>query len=158
MNNLIAIKKYAINYLSKYDSSKKNLERILRNKIRKTNLPKKEKFILYNAINSILSELEDKSILDDKKYTYIKILNYSSRGKSKNFIRNYLLQKGLSKESIDEILYNFELDNANWELESAKIFARKKNLGIIDNKEKDLAKMARAGFGYDIIKKTLGLD
>ena len=158
MSNLITIKKYALNYLSKYDSSKKNLERILRNKIRKTNLQKKEKYILYNAINSILSELEDKNILDDKKYIYTKILNYSSRGKSKNFIRSYLLQKGLSNKLIDEILYNFELENADWEVESAKIFARKKNLGIVDNKEKDLAKMARAGFGYDIIKKTLGLD
>ena len=57
MSNLITIKKYALNYLSKYDSSKKNLERILRNKIRKTDLQKKEKYILYNAINSILSEL-----------------------------------------------------------------------------------------------------
>ena len=105
-----------------------------------------------------MSELEDKNILDDKKYIYTKILNYSSRGKSKNFIRSYLLQKGLSNKLIEEILYNFELENADWEVESAKIFARKKNLGIVDNKEKDLAKMARAGFGYDIIKKTLGLD
>ena len=30
-----SLKKYAINYLSKYDSSKKNLERILNNKIKK---------------------------------------------------------------------------------------------------------------------------
>ena len=34
--------KYAINYLSKYSSSKTNLERILRNKIRKTNIEKKK--------------------------------------------------------------------------------------------------------------------
>ena len=39
--------KYAINYLSKYSSSKKNLERILKNKIRRTNIEKKEKFTLY---------------------------------------------------------------------------------------------------------------
>ena len=32
--------KYAINYLSKYSSSKKNLERILKNKIRRTNIEK----------------------------------------------------------------------------------------------------------------------
>ena len=50
--------KYAINYLSKYSSSKKNLERILKNKIRRTNIEKKEKFILYNSIPEVLKKLE----------------------------------------------------------------------------------------------------
>ena len=46
--------------------------------------------------------------------------------------------------------------NENWELESARIFAKKKKL--LENNEsyeKKLAKMARAGFSYDICKKIL---
>ena len=38
------------------------------------------------------------------------------------------------------------------------IFAKKKKLGKFGklyNKEKDLSKMARAGFSYDLIKKIL---
>ena len=46
MNNLIMLKKYAVSYLSKYNTSKKNLDRILHNKIRRMNLEKKDKFIL----------------------------------------------------------------------------------------------------------------
>ena len=47
-------------------------------------------------------------------------------------------------------------DNDNWELESAKIFAKKKKLlEKNESYEKKLAKMARAGFSYDICKKIL---
>ena len=55
---------------------------------------------------------------------------------------------------------NFELKNPNWESESAKIFARKKRLGVKKSKnfEKDLAKMARAGFNYKIIKEILEIN
>ena len=160
MKNLVLIKKYALNYLSKYDSSKYNLERVLHNKIRRISSNKKEKFILYNAIPSFLLELESKKIINDKNYTNTKLKNFSTQGKSKNFIKSYLIHKGIEKKLIDEIFHSFELNNVDWELESAKIFARKKRLGIknTDNKEKDLAKMARAGFDYNISKKTLGLD
>ena len=42
--------KYAINYLSKYDSSKKNLERILKSKIQRITKDKHERFKLYSEI------------------------------------------------------------------------------------------------------------
>ena len=58
MSNIIVLKKYAYSYLSKYNTSKKNLGRILHNKVRKMNLKKKDKFILYNSIASIIIDLE----------------------------------------------------------------------------------------------------
>ena len=61
------------------------------------------------------------------------------------------------KDLINEMLNNFELENPDWEIQSAKIFIRKKRLGMKDakNMKKDLAKMARAGFNYSLSKKTL---
>ena len=95
MNNRVILNKYAINYLSKYNTSKKNLEKILRNKIRRMNLDKKEKFVLYNSIASIITELESKKIINDKYYTESKIHNFSLQGKSKYFIKSYLVLKGI---------------------------------------------------------------
>ena len=160
MDNRIILNKYAINYLSKYNTSKKNLEKILRNKIRRMNLEKKEKFILYNSIASIITELESKKIINDKYYTESKIRNFSLQGKSKNFIKSYLILKGIEKDLINEMLKNFELENPEWEIQSAQIFIRKKRLGMKDakNMKKDLSKMANAGFDYNISKKTLGFD
>ena len=157
MDNKIILNKYAINYLSKYSTSKNNLTKILRNKIKRMNLEKKEKFILYNYIMSIINELESKKLINDKYYAESKIRNLSLQGKSKNSIKSFLIMKGIKKKLIDEMLNKFELENPEWEMESAKIFIRKKRIGIKDynNIKKNLAKMARAGFNYDIIKNIL---
>ena len=61
------------------------------------------------------------------------------------------------KSNQKSILNLMNQDNNNWELESAKIFAKKKKLlEKNESYEKKLAKMARAGFSYDICKKILG--
>lgn len=157
MNNIIVLKKYAITYLSKYNTSKKNLDRILQNKVRRMNLNKKDKYTLYNFIASILTDLENNKLIDDKNFAQSKIHSLSLQGKSKISIISYLIQKGIEKNMVEKTFKNFELINPNWESESAKIFARKKKLGAkhSNNLEKDLAKMARAGFNYKIIKETL---
>ena len=160
MNNIIVLKKYAFSYLSKYNTSKKNLDRILHSKVRRMNLEKKDKFILHSSIASIITDLEINKLIDDKNFAQSKIHSLSLQGKSKISIISYLVQKGIEKNLIEESFKNFELKNPNWESESAKIFARKKRLGIkySNNLEKDLAKMARAGFNYKISKNILNLD
>ena len=157
MNNIIVLKKYAFSYLSKYNTSKKNLDRILHNKVRRMNLNKKDKYTLYSSIAFILTDLEINRLIDDKNFTQSKIYSLSLQGKSKISIISYLVQKGIEKNLIEESFENLELKNPNWETESAKIFARKKRLGIkhSNNFEKDLAKMARAGFNYNLSKKIL---
>ena len=122
-----------------------------------SNLEKKDKFILYSSIASIIADLEINKLIDDKNFAQSKIHSLSLQGKSRFFVKSYLLQKGIEKNMIEKTFENFELKNPNWESESAKIFARKKRLGIkySDNLEKDLAKMARAGFNYKISKKIL---
>ena len=97
MNNIIILKKYAFSYLSKYNSSKKNLDRILHNKVRKMNLEKKDKFILYSSIASIIADLEINKLIDDKNFAQSKIHSLSLKGKSKFSIISYLMQKGIEK-------------------------------------------------------------
>ena len=157
MSNIIVLKKYAYSYLSKYNTSKKNLDRILQNKVRRMNLNKKDKYALYSSIASILTDLEINKLINDKNFSQSKIYSLSLQGKSKISIISYLMQKGIEKNMVEKTFKNFELKNPNWESESAKIFARKKRLGVkySNNLEKDLAKMARAGFNYKIIKEIL---
>tara|TARA_B100001123_G_C15172987_1_gene972186 strand:- start:424 stop:909 length:486 start_codon:yes stop_codon:yes gene_type:complete len=160
MNKINLLKKYAYAYLSKYDSTKKNLEWKLKNKISKmTNVEKKEKFYLYNSINSILNDLEVKNIINDKIYTQRNIQRLYDQGKSEFFIKSKLLQKGIDNKLINSSLKDFEKDNPNYKINAAIKFAEKKKLGKygnIDNKQKDISKMARAGFSYYITLKALG--
>ena len=159
MNIENTLKKLALSYISKYDSTRKNLEMILKKKIfRMKETSKKEKFLFYSSIKKILDEFESKKIINDQNFAEIKIKNLSSNGKSKYFIENTLLKKGVEKKLIKELIKQFDDINPNWEINSALLFAKKKKLGESDhpeNKNKDLAKMARAGFSYDISIKVL---
>ena len=149
--------KYAVDYLSKYDSSKVNLFNILKRKILRLKTTNYDKRKLINIIESIIIKLEKNKFIDDDRYSSTKILSLSNSGKSKNFIFNYLIKKGVNKSQIQNNLNLVQQDNDNWELNSAKIFAKKKKmLEKNQSYEKNLAKMARAGFSYDICKKILG--
>ena len=148
--------KYTVDYLSKYDSSKNNLVNVLKRKILRLNVTNFEKKKLIDIIESIILQLEKNKFIDDDRYSATKILSLSNSGKSTNFIFNYLLKKGVNKSQIQNNLNLMKQDNENWELESARIFAKKKKLlEKNESYEKKLAKMARAGFSYDICKKIL---
>ena len=156
MNNQISLIKYAIDYLSKFNSSKKNLEKIIRNKIMRLNIEKKDKIILYNSIPKIILKLESNKLIDDNLYAISKVRALIQYGKSKLFIKNYLLQKGVEKLIIANSFEEYESQNPNWEIDSAKTFIRKKNLNkSSENYHKNLSKMARAGFSYDLCKNLL---
>ncbi len=148
--------KYAVDYLSKYDSSKKNLLDVLKRKIFRLNLSNIEKSKLLNVLNEVAFNLEKNNFINDTRYCSSKILSLSKSGKSKKFIYNYLIKKGINKLEINNNLKIFLDNNYDWEFQSAKIFAKKKKLlETKDGYEKKLAKMARAGFSYDICKKIL---
>ncbi len=148
--------KIAIDYLSKYDSSKKNLFHVLKRKVLRLKLTNIEKGKLINLLDKIILDLENKNLINDKRYIESKINTLSNSGKSKNYILNYIIKKGISKNDVLYILDEFEKSNYDWELKSAEIFVRKKRLLKLDlSYEKKLAKMARAGFSYEICRKLL---
>ena len=119
--------KYAVDYLSKYDSSKVNLINVLKRKILRLKTPNYEKRRLINIVESIIIKLEKNNFINDDRYSSTKILSLSNSGKSKNFIFNYLIKKGVDRSQIQNNLNLAQQDNENWELNSAKIFAKKKN-------------------------------
>jgi len=156
MDNKDKLLKYAIYYLSKYSSSKKNLEFILKKKIRRLSDEKKIRFKLYNEIQIIIEKLEKLNLINDQVFVESKIQSLQYLAKSKNYIKQYLLQKGIDKQLIEEQISLFYENNKNLEKENALKFAKKRNL--LDNDQdyqKKLSKMARAGFSYDISKEIL---
>ena len=156
MNNKDKLLKYAIYYLSKYSSSKKNLEFILKKKIRRLSDEKQIRFHLYNEIQIIIEKLEKLNLINDQVFVESKIQSLQYQAKSKNYIKQYLLQKGIDKQLIEEQISLFYENNKNLEKENALKFAKKRNL-INNNQDyqKKLSKLARAGFSYDIAKEIL---
>ena len=159
MDNKDKLLKYSIYYLSKYSSSKKNLEYILKKKIRRISEEKKIRFQLYKEIKIIIDKLEQLKLINDTIYAESKINAQLNQVKSKNYIKQYLIRKGVSSEVANEQISLFYEKNQNLEKENALKFAKKRNL-LNDNKdyEKKLSKMARAGFSYEIVKEILKIN
>ena len=149
------LKKYALNYLNRYASSKKNLEFFLKRKISKfTN----DQYMYKSYIKDILSELEKHNIINDESFANSVAFNYARIGKSKKFIKYNLIKKGINSNDIQNAIKKLEDEIPDFEIKSAINFAKKKKLGRFGKSnsiEKDLSKMARAGFSYNIIKKVL---
>jgi len=156
MDNKEKLLKYAIYYLSKYSSSKKNLEYILIKKIRRLTDEKKIRYQLYKEIKIIIDKLEQLKLINDAIYAESKINALLNQVKSKNYIKQYLIRKGVNSVLADKQISLFYEKNQNLEKENALKFARKRNLlnDNIDYKKK-LSKMARAGFSYEIVKEIL---
>ena len=156
MDNKDKLLKYAIYYLSKYSSSKKNLEFILKKKIRRLSDEKQIRFHLYNEIQIIIEKLEKLNLINDQVFVESKIQSLQYQAKSQNYIKQYLLQKGIDKQLIEDQISLFYENNKNLEKENALKFAKKRNLlGSDQDYQKKLSKMARAGFSYDIAKEIL---
>ncbi len=156
MDNKEKLLKYAVYYLSKYSSSKKNLEYILKKKIKRLTEEKKIRFELYKEIKIILDKLVKLKLLNDQIYTESKINYLINQLKSQNYIKQYLISKGISSKLADEEISLFYKKNKNLEKENALKYARKRNL--LNNGQdykKNLSRMARAGFSYEIIKEIL---
>jgi len=156
MDNKDKLLKYAIYYLSKYSSSKKNLEFILKKKIRRLSDEKQIRFHLYNEIQIIIEKLEKLNLINDQVFVESKIQSLQYQAKSQNYIKQYLLKKGIDKQLIEEQIFLFYENNKNLEKENALKFAKKRNLLDKDQDyQKKLSKLARAGFSYDIAKEIL---
>ena len=156
MDNKEKLLKYAIYYLSKYSSSKKNLEYILIKKIRRLTDEKKIRYQLYKEIKIIIDKLVQLKLINDAIYAETKINALLNQVKSKIYIKQYLIRKGVSSELANKQISLFYEKNQNLEKENAFKFAKKRNL-LNDNTdyEKKLSKMARAGFSYEIVKEIL---
>jgi len=120
------------------------------------NEEKKVRYELYQEINHIINKLEQLKLLNDEIFTESKINSLLIQARSKNYIKQYLIRKGVNNKLVNDQISDFYKKNFNLEKENALKFAKKKNLlNNKENYEKKLSKMARAGFSYEIAKEIL---
>lgn len=77
------------------------------------------------------------------------------RPKGKILLKIELKQKGISDETINEVLSNFSSDDKQILSLAQKKISRYKNLPILEQKQKLLAFLLRRGFDFDEAKSTV---
>lgn len=100
----------------------------------------------YQWIDEIVRDMQRLGYVNDLRFCENKVRQYLNAGKSNRYIIGKLCEAGIDSDVIQSFLPEDEL-------EQAQIFVRKKKLGT--DYQKDLAKLARAGFSYEVAQKVL---
>ncbi|MEM9695112.1 MAG: regulatory protein RecX, partial [Myxococcota bacterium] len=152
----------ALWYLGRYTGSRNRLERALKKRVdrsvRELGTDREQGL---RALEEVVAKMERLGYVDDARLAVSRVDTLRGRGASRRKIVANLRGLGLSSEVIDAALAA-ETD-ADAERKSAETFARKKRIGPFrrdaetrrPNRQKDLARLARAGFNYDVALELL---
>ena len=144
------LKNIALYYLDRFDACGEKLKSVLMRRIQKAVLAGDE--VSPEAtewVDEIVRDMKRLGYVNDQRFCENKVRLYLQAGKSNRYIMGKLCEAGLDSDMIRSYLPDDELTQA-------RIFVQKKHLG--KDFQKDLAKLARAGFSYDIAQKVLKED
>lgn len=154
------LERVALWYLERYGGSEAQLRRVLHKRVRRSveelGTDREEG---QQAVDAVVAKLLRQGWLDDRRYAESRVRVMRKRGKSARAIRHALRQRGVDSALIDEAL-----DDGGDDLSAAREVVRKRRLGPhrdeasrLEHRQKDLAKLARAGFSYDVARRALEL-
>ncbi len=119
----------------------------------------------HEIIERVIASLKEHKFLDDEKYAKWFIENrLRFNPKGQRILKMELKQKGIDREIIDQAIDNLSKDEEgevpNNDLESARKHVEKKMPRYKDLEKQEIyqklgAYLARRGFGWDIIKKSI---
>jgi len=153
----------ALYYLERFASSAANLRRVLMRRVeRSARAHGTDRDEGAAAIDAIVARFEASGLLNDRAYAEARAGTLHRRGASARKIRATLMQKGVGQDDIEAALGALRDEAADPEFAAAVTLARRRRLGPFRpapdreaRREKDLAALARAGFGYDIARQVI---
>lgn len=154
-------------YLQRFTTSTPNFRRVMGRKIDKSCNYHKDQVredcqkMLDTTVETFLRQ----GLLNDDAYLQGMVNSLRRRGLSTQAILSKLAMKGLTQEATLKTLRAYDEDRgaANPDLAAAVMLMRRKRIGAFRRNEdadktKELAALARGGFGFDIAQKALSLE
>lgn len=157
----------ALHYLSRFATSSGNLRRVLMRKVARSTRDGGEADAELQAqtgarlVEELIARYLQSGLLNDRAYAEQKAASLQRRGTSRFSIAGKLVQKGVASELVSDALGTLEESGAS-ELAAACALVRRRRLGPYrapgkraEFGQKDLASLARAGFGLDLARRVL---
>ena len=156
----------ALWYLQRFAASADSLRRVLMRRVEKSarahDTDREEGAVF---VENIIERFRASSLLDDRVYAEGRTLSLHRRGISTRGIRARLAAKGVGAADIDAALAMLRNEKNNPDLSAAIAYVRRRRIGpyrtLVDReerRERDLAALARQGFGYDIARRVIDAD
>ncbi len=143
----------AIYYLKRYDSSSFNLRKVLKRRVVRERAKNAEiPDDIDSVIENVIARVKEMGYVDDVRFMENEIRRLTARGKSRSFIERKLVSCGYKKSDFAAYLD----ENAADETETVSAMIKKRKLFTDPaRRQKDLAKLLRAGFKYAAIVNAL---
>jgi regulatory protein len=145
----------ALAYLERFASSAQNLARVLKRKVeRRCRMRDEDPAPFLALIDDVVARAARSGLVDDRRYAEGRVASLRRRGGSARAIGAKLAAKGVPRETVAAALGGGEDD----EIAAAHALARRRRLGPYRTgdrapfREKDLAALARAGFGFAVAR------
>lgn len=154
-------------YLQRFTSSVPNFRRVMGKKIdRSCNYHKdQDRAACQTFLDAAIETFVRQGLLNDDAYLQGMVTSLRRRGLSTRAILSKLGQKGLAQDDVLKVVraHDEERGNTDPDLAAAVMLMRRKRIGAFRKNEdadktKELAALARAGFGFDIANKALCLE
>lgn len=154
----------ALRYLDRFDASVSRLRRVLQTHVRRAaRVHETDDAAASEIIEELLARYVASGLLSDRRYAENLVTGLRARGASQRQIAHKLRARGVAKDDVDAALASRDALTQDAELRAAIELVRKKKLGPHRKAEErqthhraDLARLARAGFDYELARRALG--
>jgi len=163
------LERAALRYLERYETTAANLRLVLLRKVSRSiqtpgaETASVERVEVDGWIEEIITQAVELGQVDDRRYAEGLARELERQGSSHRAAWHKLARKGISNELIREQLGN--APDAESELLAAAGHARRRRLGPWrmpeqrnERRERDLASLARAGFGLDVARRVVDAE
>jgi regulatory protein len=153
------LEQLALAYVNRFGCTASKLTSHLTERVRK--LGGDENAALWIA--ELVERYLGSGVLNDARFAENLASQLTSRGKSARAISQKLALRGVPQQVSSELMTARREAEPGAELEAARTYARKRRLGHFrapeqraEYRQKDLASLARQGFGFEIARQALG--
>ena len=148
------LEKLALGYLNRFDCTSHKLAAYLRKRSEKDMDP---------AIAALVARYQASGLVSDERFAASAVRRLTERGTSARAIAFRLGLKGVPPNVVSDALEARSREAVEPDLQAAKNLVRRRRLGPFrpeaeraDNRRRDLAALARAGFDFETAKRALG--
>lgn len=157
----------ALHYLERFASSTANLRSVLMRKVKRSAQahgtdPEEGA----GWVDDLLARYVRSGLLNDETYARMRTESLHRRGASTRAIAQKLAAKGIDRDEADKALDSLREDvGPEVDLTAALALAKRRRLGVYRlpdaraaHRDKDMAALGRAGFGYDIARRVVDAE
>jgi regulatory protein len=153
-------------YIDRYPTTAEGLRRVLGRRVQRAEraeAPVVEG--VKQVIDAIVAKFVDAGVVDDQAFAQTKARSLHRRGSSTRLTRQKLSVAGIDDDTLDKAMAGLDqelhTDPKQREWQAAVALARRRRIGPFrlkdrpENRNRDLAAMARGGFDYQLAKRVV---